>query len=264
MVAKKKVAAKKKVVTKKNPEPKHIPRVVKDAETDNDANNDAIASKDASGAPPKIHAKVASIIVSIGTDDRKRNHADFVAELLKRLKPVPYGQKGIHVTVTGGYYILDGKVCLPTEYDEKKGTFKKGSTPPSWAGGPSKHAAKNTPLQEQIAHDLKTLSKENYDKKYGLGNRKTGGYQEGTITPAQQAIWKEERAAKRKADKEAAEAEEFEWEPEDVLDDEKFTKSSKKSVASASKKLAGGKKRVIKRSKPVEKPAKRVVRRNKK
>lgn len=87
---------------------------------------------------PKISAKHVDVQVhmqvSVGTPDRQRSIEDFEADIVKAMREVV----GAHnVTVSRPYYILDGKVCLPEDYDPATGNFKEGAVPPAWAGGPS-------------------------------------------------------------------------------------------------------------------------------
>lgn len=229
-----------------------VHRVVKDAEIDKPANTDAIESKDASkGGKPKIHAKVIHVLVSIGTEDRNRTHEKMVADIQKKLGLVPYGEKGLHGSVTGGYYILDGKVCLPGDYDPKTGTFKPGAVPPSWAGGPKPSRLLNS--QEQMAEDAKKLSSDAYDRKYSLGKYEPKPVDRSKlITPAQQKA--------KLAEYKASKLREEEAEIEDILDDdEALEAAASASQKRAIKKLTTTKKRVIK--KPAAK--KRTVTRRK-
>lgn len=218
--------------------------------------------------PAKRVAKVVNLIVSIDDSDRKRSHEDMVADIRKKLGAVgpPYigedGKRipGPHVTVTGGYYILDGKVCLPDDYDSKKATFKKGKTPPSWAGGP-KPGNRVVNTQSEMERDRDTLSSDEYDKKYRIGKYAPKGEtnaEHDARMRRQRAEWK---AQKDRAEEE--ELEEFEWDENDVEDDEKLSAAAAESASAAVKKLKStSKKRVVKKpSKPAQK---KVVRRTKK
>lgn len=221
------------------------------------SNEQARVSQDASVyGPPKIHAKVVSLIVSVGTDDRERNWEDFVADVRKKLGIVPYGKPGLHGGPVSGYYILDGKVCLPDDYDEKTGTFKKGAVPPTWAGGPKPNSTSgNTATQEQMTRDAKELSSDEYAKKYKIGKYRQLGTGGKIITAEDQARMAAEDR-KRKQQKEDEALEEFEWDEEDVLDEKKMTKVADRSASRAVKVL---------KKKPAKKTAsKRVVRRVKK
>lgn len=85
---------------------------------------------------PEIHAKQITILVSVGTEDRERSHEKFVEDVLKAIKSSRTANVK-RATAVSGYYILDGKVCLPSDYDPETQNFKPGATPPAWAGGPS-------------------------------------------------------------------------------------------------------------------------------
>jgi hypothetical protein len=257
--------AARKVIAKKSASKAPAKRVVKDAEIDPDANTEAIESKDA-GGKPKIHAKVVTIMFSVGTEDRNRSFEDFVEDIQKKIGVVPRVKNGkrapgIHATATGGYYILDGKVCRPEDYDKKKGTFKKGAVPPTWAGGPKK-----TPLTgiggNQMHEDAKNLSSDAYDRKYGLGKYKPENKAK-LITPAMQKEMLEEWKLKKAREKDA-ELEEFDWDESDVEDTEKLVKEADASASRAIKALkSSSKKRVVKKKSPA--PAqKKTVRRVKK
>lgn len=245
------MATPRKVVKKKQP-PKPS-RVVKDAEIDKDANTEAIESKDASGSKPKIHAKVVHVLVSIGTEDRKRTHEEFVKDIEERLDFVKYGQKGLHGAVTGGYYILDGKVCLPEDYDPKTGTFKKGATPPVWAGGPRKSNVKALSSREQMEQDKINLSSDAYDRKYQIGKYAPKENKGRVITPAEQQARLEEYK-KEKLRKEEAELEEI------LGDEEAIVEVTSASASRAIKRLKSskGKKRVVKKAAAPKKVVRRV------
>lgn len=79
------------------------------------------------------HAKVVLLMVSVGGDDVDRSYEEFVIDIKRALDGVAKS-----ATETGGYYIVNGKVCLPGDYDPGTRGFKPGATPPQWAGGPAK------------------------------------------------------------------------------------------------------------------------------
>lgn len=81
------------------------------------------------------HAKVVLLMVSVGGDDAGRSYEQFVADIKRA---VVAGGVAKAATETGGYYIVNGKVCLPGDYDPTAKDFKDGAAPPSWAGGPVK------------------------------------------------------------------------------------------------------------------------------
>lgn len=243
---------------------------------DPDRNTQAILSGDASNGKPKIHAKVVSIHLSVGTYDRDRNIEDFIKEAREKLGAVPYGEDGIHATVTGSYYILDGKVCRPEDYDEKKQNFKPGAVPPQWAGGPKPNPSTASASQEQMARDAKELSSDEFDKKYKIGKYRQLGNGGTVITDEmKKAHLKKVREEREKAAEE--DLEEFDWDESDVHDDEKLGAAADESAKEFTKKLKA-KKKVVKKSAPkktiktvkkpesasAKKPAKKVVKRGKK
>lgn len=70
-----------------------------------------------------------NFIVSSGNDDRERTYEEFIEEIQTALKAIGVN----HVTPAGGYYIIDGKVCLPEDYDPETQNRKPGTHPPVWA-----------------------------------------------------------------------------------------------------------------------------------
>lgn len=82
------------------------------------------------------HAKVVLLMVSVGKEDAGRSYEDFVRDVKLALLADGHGVKA--VTETGGYYIINGRVCMPADYDPGTHDFKPGAEPPQWAGGPSK------------------------------------------------------------------------------------------------------------------------------
>lgn len=125
--------------------------------------------KETPKGPAKRISKVLSLHISIGDSDRDRDMEEFLKDIEKRLGVVPYGQDGVHLTQMGSYYLLDGLVCLPHDFDSKAKTFKEGATPPSWAGGP--------PPKPAVADDVSggkwertSISAKEWDKKYPNGN----------------------------------------------------------------------------------------------
>lgn len=186
--------------------------------------------------PVKQHAKVLVFMFSVGNDDRKRNLAQFEADIKKGLENL----KANHITRTGGYYIIDGKVCLEQDYDEKTENYKPGKSAPPWAGG----EMGNTAVE-----------------------RATGGEQKGTQpvkmrTPAEalddlhkntewgrkKAAELEARAAASARSQEDDDVEEFEWDADDVTDSAKLEKVADDNTAAAIKRLKSGKSIKIKKS----------------
>lgn len=231
--------------TKKSASASGVPVRAPETKFDKDRNTQAILSGDASDGKAKIHSKVVSLHLSVGTDDRARNIQDFIDDALKKLGVVPFGEDGTHAAVMGSYYILDGKVCLPEDYDEKKQTFKKGATPPTWAGGPKPSSAVASASQEQMARDAKELSSDDFDKKYKIGKYRQAGNGGTIITDEQKRAHlksvREERLAKAEED-----IPEFDWDEDDVNDDEKLGAVADESAKEFTKKLKA-KKRVPKK-----------------
>lgn len=89
-------------------------------------------------ATSKQHAKVVSVLVSVGSEDQDRSIEDLEAAIRASLRKGAVRAK--NVTVTQSYYIVGGKVCLPGDYDPERRDFKPGATPPGWAGGPTKQS----------------------------------------------------------------------------------------------------------------------------
>ena len=87
---------------------------------------------------PEIHAKHFTIIITAGTEDRDRTFEEMQNDLAAAINGVP----GVKRVIPSGYYILDGKVCLPDDYDPETQNFKPGSHPPAWAGGPVRREEK--------------------------------------------------------------------------------------------------------------------------
>lgn len=258
MPAAKKVAAKKTVAKKTaSAAPSKSPHLV----TDDTANARATAAKGPIGGKPKIHAKSVGLVISIGTGDRARTIEKFIADLEKKIGAVPYGEDGIHMTRTSTYYILDGKVCLPDDYDPKTQNFKPGAQPPTWAGGKDAKTLASTPQQEQMQRDAKELSSDAFDKKYKIGKYRHIGDPERVITPEMQKRARED-AVKARLKKEEEELAEFDWDMDDVEDEEALGKIADESASELAAKLKT-KKRVVKKSTAPKTTTRRVVRRSK-
>lgn len=95
-----------------------------------------------SAAPTRPHpgknveVKVeVTIMVSTGAGDPRS--IDEIREDIKADLKNPNGKtRAKLVTNMGGYYLVDGKVCLPDDYDPNTRGFKPGAHPPLWAMGP--------------------------------------------------------------------------------------------------------------------------------
>lgn len=180
--------------------------------------------------PPKLHAKNTTLLVSIGDKDRK-NTIEQMTEALKKVVE----KMGYNVTIASSYYVLDGKVCAPQDYDPETQQMKPGATVPQWAGGP----AVNT-LLERVGQEEFKVEKPAYTPRENMD----------AIRP----ILEKNAARKRTqaAPDEDAELEEFDWEVGDEGDDEKMEKVAKKSQKAAIARLKSTepKKRVVRKKNP--------------
>lgn len=256
-MANKKVVRKKSASSKKPQLSIAATRKVRDALENPEANDEVIL---AGGAPKKVGkakrvAKVVHLIVSVGDDDRSRSFEDFVKFIQAQLGTTEYGKPGVHSAVTGGHYILDGKVCRPEDYDKRRQNFKPGAQPPSWAGGEKTASVKVATVQRQMDWDIENLSSDEYDRKYKIGK-----YAPPQETTAEHEARMRRQRAEAQAAKEA-ELEEFDWDEGDENDDVKMGKVADASASRAIKKLKA-KKRVVstkKKSETGSKP-KKIVR----
>jgi hypothetical protein len=206
-------------------------------------------------------AKVVHLTVSVGDDDRGRTYEKFVDFIQKTLGVVEYGKPGVHASVTGGHYVLDGAVCRPEDYDPKKQTFNLGATPPPWAGGTKPSALGQ---QEQMQYDAVHLSDDEYDQKYQLGKYappppppSAFSRQSGETSAEHEARMRRERAARKAQEDE--DLEEFDWDEDDVLDDDKMSAVADESVKRAIRKIKKTpKKRVVKKTAAPKKVVRRV------
>jgi len=91
--------------------------------------------KKANGVKKTAPAKVVQvrvqfdIMVSVGEAD-ERSFEEFRDDAVTALKE-NVGAK--NVTTLSGYYLVNGRVCLPGDYDPKTRGFKPGARPPLWA-----------------------------------------------------------------------------------------------------------------------------------
>lgn len=83
------------------------------------------------------HAKVLRFELSIGKDDADRTIEEFETDIRDALGKIN-GTSIHNITAQGGHYLIDGKVCLPADYDPATKNRKPGTYPPPWAGGPIK------------------------------------------------------------------------------------------------------------------------------
>jgi hypothetical protein len=73
-------------------------------------------------------------IVSVGNGDRDRTFEEWIDAIREAVHGIdcPEGAQ-IRFTPTGGYYIVNGRVCLPDDFDPETKDFKPGTRPPLWA-----------------------------------------------------------------------------------------------------------------------------------
>ena len=89
-------------------------------------------------ASQKAPAKVIQIrvqfdlMVSVGDSD-ERSFEEFRDDTIAALKDPDGTVAAKNVTTMSGYYLVNGKVCLPDDYDPKTQGFKPGAHPPLWA-----------------------------------------------------------------------------------------------------------------------------------
>lgn len=132
------------------------------------------------------HAKVIRIEISVGNDDSNRTLEQFEQDVRKALVKA----RAKSVTLQGGYYIIDGKVCLSADYDPEEQDRKPGTYPPVWAGGPSEQERKS-PYQTQAEDDsprefvrVKPTKSNQRDPKTGRRYRSDRGVKRGPRKPA--------------------------------------------------------------------------------
>lgn len=93
------------------------------------------------------HSKVLRFEISVGNDDDAKTLEQFEEDLRAALAFARDHGSSVYtdaarslnfhnLTVQGGYYIIDGKVCLARDYDPATKNRKPGTFPPQWAGGP--------------------------------------------------------------------------------------------------------------------------------
>lgn len=123
--------------------------------------------------PQKLVELEIRIIVSTGSDDT-RSISDYRAECKAALLEVGANQ----VTMSTGYYLVNGKVCLEEDYDPATRDFKKGHYPPSWAGGPDekeilRRIAEEKSLSNSMARNPRNLrTTQETDRLHALEERK--------------------------------------------------------------------------------------------
>jgi hypothetical protein len=80
------------------------------------------------------------LVISQGNNHRDLLHGavvDRLKEIITQEWPAAEdGTRGALVTPTGGYYLIDGVVCLVADFDPETMDRKPGTLPPSWSLGP--------------------------------------------------------------------------------------------------------------------------------
>lgn len=247
-------------------EEKHVPRSVatedekvSDTQIVWSANMDAQKYGIDNSKPAKILSKVISLQVSVGSYDRGRSIEDLIKEIKTKLGAVAFGNDGIHASVLGSYYVLDGKVCQPADYDPKKQNFRDGALPPSWAGGPLPSKTVK-PRVAESSNSSAAISAQNYDKKYGPG---------GSPTARAKIAEQKEALRRRKEGPSDDELEDLDIDFDFLDDDDAVEEVAAKSQRAAVRKITKTKKTVVKRVIAKKKPESaskkpvRVVRRKK-
>jgi hypothetical protein len=93
------------------------------------------------------HAKVLRFEISVGKDDDGKTLEQFEEDLREALAYARDHGASVYtdasrslnfhnLTTQGAYYIIDGKVCLPKDYNPATKNRKPGTFAPMWAGGP--------------------------------------------------------------------------------------------------------------------------------
>jgi hypothetical protein len=107
------------------------------------------------------HAKVLRFEISVGKDDDEHTVEEFEKAVRTALtfardhaaSVFKSGQQELrwhNLTTMGAYYIIDGKVCVPADYNRRTKNRKPGTVPPPWAGGPAK--GKESEYLNSLAH----------------------------------------------------------------------------------------------------------------
>jgi hypothetical protein len=221
------------------------------------ANTDAQKLGIDNSQPAKTVSKVVSFQISVGNFDRKRSIEKFIEDVRKLLKATPFGTDGIHASALSQYYVVDGKVCLPDDYDPKKENFGDQKLPPPWAGGPMPARTKPTRVAPDSGTSTAAISAKSYDAKYGPG---------GSPVARAKLDAQHEAVKKRKEGPTDDELEDIDF---GFLDDDDAVEkiaaeSQKKAARKISVKRSGVAKKVVRRktTESASKPT-RVVRRKK-
>lgn len=182
-----------------------------------------------------VEVKVeVTIMVSTGPEDTRS--IEEIREDIKADLKDPNGRtRAKLVTNMGGYYLVDGRVCLPDDYDPTTRGFKPGAHPPLWAMGPDERAVlariereKSRPALAQNPKGLRTAAETDAVKKHRprtpgealtdlYENTEWGKNKKREAEERQREA--EERAAQSASDDEITD-DEFEFEEEEPYYDE--------------------------------------------
>lgn len=92
---------------------------------------------------PKV-SKCLTLLISAGSDDSDRTIEEFYEAANAALVEIASAKR---VVLSNQYYIIDGVVCLPGDYDPATKDRKPGTFPPPWAGGPIPAHTPRTPIE---------------------------------------------------------------------------------------------------------------------
>lgn len=77
-----------------------------------------------------------TFLASYGDNHRAELYEEALEKIKKLVKdewPDTPDGRGVNFTSVGGYYLVDGKVCLVQDFDPEAMDRKPGTLPPSWA-----------------------------------------------------------------------------------------------------------------------------------
>lgn len=101
------------------------------------------------------HAKVLRFEISVSKEDDATTIEQWETYLRAVIQEAnddsgrPFTFKNF--VTSAGYYIIDGKVCMPQDYDPMTRNRKPGTFPPLWAGGPNEQERKSLLKSAQTA-----------------------------------------------------------------------------------------------------------------
>lgn len=118
--------------------------------------------KQDSGSAVQKQLKIQlTFLASYGDNHRAELYEEVLEKIKKLIKdewPDTPDGRGVNFTSVGGYYLVNGKVCLVQDFDPETMDRKPGTHPPSWAsqGDEKKEAilAERNEAQRQIANQL--------------------------------------------------------------------------------------------------------------